>query len=175
MFQLAPIRLLATSDQTTQLLTTLEAANALCNTISDHAWRCQTFGHYALHQALYHQCRQQTNLSAQIVVRCLARVADAYRLDRQQPQHFAAHSPITYDDRALSWASEPTVSIWAVGGRQRIPYACGTVERDHLHFRLGETDLVYHEGMFYLLVSCTIPNPTSAQISRAVAAAGAAA
>jgi hypothetical protein len=47
----------------------------------ERAWTTKTFAQYALHKLAYAECRQRVGLSAQLVVRLVANVADAYKLD----------------------------------------------------------------------------------------------
>src|SRR5690606_4416762 len=98
------------------LLQTLEQANALCDWLSERAWELQTFRRFDVQAACYHAARERSGLSAQVVIRCLAKVADAYRLDQRAQRTFKPHGAIAYDDRILSWqTTKQRVSIWSVG------------------------------------------------------------
>lgn len=157
---IAQVRLYPTDEQKTSLLQTLEAANAVCNRISDYAWDNRVFRQYDLHHAQYHQIREDTGLAAQMVVRCTAKVADAYKLDKKVKRRFKPRGSIAYDDRILSWEYDnQVVSIWTVDGRQRMNYGAGERQQHYLQSRQGETDLVYFNGMFFLLAVCDIPDP----------------
>jgi RAB protein geranylgeranyltransferase component A len=61
---------------------TLEKANDAANYVSEWAWQNRTLGQYTLHKALYYRVKDEFGLSAQIVVRVIAKVADAYKLDK---------------------------------------------------------------------------------------------
>ena len=61
----------------------------------------------------------------------------------------------------MSWnLHAPSVSIWAVDGRQAIPFVCGRRQWELLQTRRGETDLVSLHGQFYLLAVCDVEEPT---------------
>lgn len=168
---IAQVRLYPTDEQRAYLLQTLEQANALCNQLSEYAWQNKLFGQYKLHTAMYHTLRSQTDLSAQVIVRVIAKVADAYKLDKKQQRVFREHGAIAYDDRILSWYTDnQAVSIWSVGGRLHIPYQCGERQREMLKYRKGESDLVYskHKDAFYLLAVCDIPDPTEQETEAAI-------
>ena len=62
----------------------MERANAVCNEISAVAWTSGTLGQFKLHKLAYGPMRASSGLSAQVVVRCIAKVADAYKLDRKR-------------------------------------------------------------------------------------------
>lgn len=158
---IAQLKLQPTPEQAVVLLKTLEGANAACNAMSDTAWQTQTFRHFELHKLCYESSRAVFGLSAQLTVRCLSKVADAYKLDRTTPRVFRPHGAIAYDDRILSWnLHDPSVSIWTVNGRQSIPFVAGTRQMELLRTRKGETDLAYVKGAFYLLAVCDVEEPT---------------
>ncbi len=157
----AKVQILPSDEQAGYLKQTLEKANAACNVTSDYAWEQQTFGQYALHKALYYDIRQQFNLGAQIVVRCFAKVGDAYKLDKKNRRVFRPHSAIAYDDRILNWRlPSRTVSIWTTGGRLSIPFVCGERQWELLQTQQGESDLAYIRGKWYLFTTCNVDEPT---------------
>jgi putative transposase len=153
----AMVKLKATPEQSDALLKTLEQANAACNALSEWAWEHQIFGQYALHRERYAAVRAETGLTAQVVVRCISKVADAYKLDKRTKRVFRPHGSIAYDERILRWyVSESRVSIWTVQGRMNIPFVCGERQRELLATQQGETDLAYRDGMWFLLTTCNI-------------------
>ena len=153
------LKLLPSPYQHRALLQTLEAANAACNRVSQVAWETRTFGQYKLQKLIYFPIRQEFSLTAQAVVRCIAKVADAYKLDRKSERSFRPHGSIAYDDRILRYLKDDRVSIWTMKGRQPIPYACGPRQRELLAFRQGETDLVLRNQTFYLNVVVDVDEP----------------
>lgn len=155
-----PVKLLPMPEQATALLATLEVANVVANSISRLAWEVQEFGQYALHKRAYHAVRADGVLSAQMVVRVISKVADAYKLDRQTIRTFHAHGSVAFDDRILRWFPD-AVSIWTTSGRQRIPFVCGKRQRPLLAFQQGESDLVYRDGQWYLFATVNMPEPES--------------
>jgi len=162
---IAQVKLLPTKEQAQALKETLERANTACDAISVAAWHSKTFGQYAIHKLIYHNIKESFGLSAQVVVRCIAKVADAYKLDKKTKRTFKTYGAIAFDDRILSWQTDrQLVSIWTVAGREKIPYACGERQKRLLESRIGETDLVHRKGKFYLLAVCEVPEPTGADI-----------
>lgn len=158
----AQIKLLPTAAQRTTLRRTLEVANAACTFVSRRAWETKTFGQYRLHHLCYREIRERFALTAQLAVRVIAKVADAYRLDRKTLRRFRPASGVAYDDRILRWdLARSRVSVWTVDGRQWIPFVCGTRQRALLQTRLGETDLVQTGKHFLLLATCEVQEPES--------------
>ena len=166
----AQIKLHLTPAQTDALKRTLETANAACNAISQVAWEQQVFGKYDLQQLVYQRMKAEYGLSAQMVIRCLAKASDSYKLDRTTQRRYRPHGSIAYDDRILSFNLErQTVSIWTVDERAKdIPFVCGERQRYWLQTRQGESDLVYRQGQFYLLVTCTADEPTPDAVDAAL-------
>ncbi|MBK7454491.1 MAG: hypothetical protein IPJ46_12450 [Anaerolineales bacterium] len=61
-------------------------------------------------------------MTAQVVVRCISKVADAYKLDRKVKRTFKPHGAIAFDDRILTYKLDRMeLSLWTVEGRQRCP------------------------------------------------------
>src|SRR4030042_5412623 len=114
---IAQVKLLPTPEQADALRDTLEQANAACQFVSNTAWETKTFRQYDLHHKCYQAVREQFGLSAQVAVRAIAKVADAYKLDRKSKRTFKPTGSIAYDNRILSWrVQNQTVSIWTVEG-----------------------------------------------------------
>jgi IS605 OrfB family transposase len=103
-------------------------------------------------------------LSAQVSVRCISKVADAYKLDRRRKRKFKSQGAITYDDRILSWQLEYSqVSIWTTSGRIKIPFVGGDKQRELLKTRKGETDLILFRDQCYLSATCDVAVPEPIQ------------
>jgi len=165
----AKIKLLPTPDQQRALQQTLETANAACTTISQSVWATKTFRQFDIHRLCYADIRAAFGLSAQMTVRCIAKVADAYKRDRTTQRVFTPHGAIAYDDRILSWnMATSSVSIWTLDGRQSIPFVCGPRQWELLQTQRGETDLALVNGQWYLLAACEIEEPTPADVEDAL-------
>jgi putative transposase len=158
------IKLLPTQQQAAALLRTLERANVAANAISAKAWVSQTFRQFDLHNLVYAETRATTGLSAQMVVRLIAKVSDAYKSDRARQRRFARRGAIAYDERILRYMAD-SVSIWTVDGRQSIPTTCGESQRALLARREGESDLTYRDGAWYLLATVTHDEPAESDVS----------
>jgi IS605 OrfB family transposase len=153
------LKLTPTEMQADALLATLTTANRACNWLSGQAWESKTFGQFALHKLTYEHCREQFGLAAQMAVRCIAKVADSYKLDRQTRRRFKRTAAQPYDDRIFRLRSDTHLSIWTVHGRLTIPYQCGARQRALLAYRKGEVDLMCIKGTFYLAVVCDVLEP----------------
>jgi len=156
----AKIKLMSTPEQYAAILETLELSNTLCNQISDIAWAHKEFSRFGLQTLVYQQARAETKLAAQLIIRCIAKVADAYKKDKSTKRIFKKHGAIPFDDRILKIRNEKQfISIWTVAGRQQIQFVCGEHHAKLLQFQKGESDLIYNRkrDCFYLLPTCDIP------------------
>ena len=161
------VQLQPTPEQANALRSTLEQANAACNEISKAAWTNRTFGQFKLHKLVYGPIRALSGLSAQVVVRCIAKVADAYKLDRKRRRTFKPYGSIAFDHRILRWyVDRSEVSVWTVAGRQRIPFVCSERTREVLKFRQGESDLVLRDDRWYLFATVNVEEPPSGEPSQ---------
>jgi len=160
----AKVKLLPTPEQAAALQRTLDTANAACNYISEWAWQEGIFRQFSLHKRVYYEVRERFGLSAQLTVRCISKVADAYthpghqgKLDRKTQRTFRKRGAIAYDSRILRWMQvKQAVSIWTMDGRQTIPFACGEPQGELLQRQKGESDLAQIDGEFYLLATCEV-------------------
>lgn len=154
---IAQVKLLPTANQADALHETMLVYNAAANQISDQAWMRKTFRAFDLHHAVYYEVRARFALSAQLTVRAIKDVADAYKLDHKTKRTFRKVGSVTYDNRVLRWQlDQDQVSIWTMQGRQRMGFVCGERQRQMLETLQGEADLVYRAGAYYLHQPCEI-------------------
>jgi putative transposase len=149
------LKLRPTYQQASALKETLERANAAANECSRIAWDHQTFAQFHIHKLVYTTLRGQFDISAQLAVRVIAKVADAYKLDHERQRTFYKHGSIAFDDRILRYGAD-YVSIWTVTGRQKIPFVCSERDRILLAARQGESDLIYRKGKWYLWATVNV-------------------
>lgn len=142
---------------------TLESANSAADWISRRAFESVTFRQFDLHHLVYREVRKRFGLSAQMTVRAIAKVADAYKLDRNRRRSFRSHGAVAYDDRIFSFKPGDLVSIWTVDGRRTIGYVCGEYQRALLPCRKGEADLILRDGSFYLSCGVEVDEPPVAE------------
>jgi putative transposase len=149
------IKLLPTDEQNSLLLDTMKEANTVCNAISNVAWEKKIFNNFKLQHEVYHSYRATFQLSSQVLIRQIAKVADAYKLDKKTKRSFRSLGSISYDSRIMTYKPNNVVSLWCIGGRQKIAFVCHNP--NYLPYIKGEADLVYKKGKFYLLQTIDVP------------------
>lgn len=148
------IKLLPDKEQSQALLTTIKTANGICNKISNTAWQKKIFNQFKLHQLIYRDIKDSSGFSAQMVVRCISKVSDSYKLDKKTKRVFKPLGAITYDSRILSY-KENSISIWSIAGRLKIPFVCHNLK--YLPYIKGEADLIFKNNKFFLFQTCEVP------------------
>ena len=159
------VKLLPSEEQAALLTATLRMANSACDWLAAKAFEAEVFGQYELQKLVYHECRSVfPKLGAQVVVRCTAKVADAYKLDTKTKRTFKPLGSIAYDSRLLTWKADSTVNIWTINGRQKIPFVCSREQRQFLDFTRGESDLILRKGKFFLFVTVDVPDTEETKV-----------
>lgn len=160
------VRLIPTQEQETILLETIEAFNEACNFVSQIAFENRTASVVKIHRICYYEIRKKFNLSSQMAVRVVGKVADAYKVARnkklklEKPHQFDKHGAIVYDQRILTWKGLEKVSILTLQGRQVVPIVLGGYQEAKLQFpRRGQVNLLYKNGKFYLIAIVEVPEP----------------
>lgn len=153
------IKLKPLESQHAALLATMKEANKACDWISKEAFEYKVFKQFNLHKLVYRVVRDTFNLSAQMVVRQIAKVTDNYKIQTEKQTTFKPLGSIAYDDRIISFKKPDIVSIWTVEGRLNIPFVMGEHQRKLFQYRKGEVDLIYRKGQFFLNAVCDVPEP----------------
>jgi putative transposase len=151
------VKLLPTPQQHTALLETMAQFNAACNAIAEVAYRNRLANKYELQKLVYQNVRERFGLSAQMAIRAISKVVEAYKRDRSIQPSFRPHGAIVYDERILSWKGIDQVSILSLSGRLLIPVRFGQYQAQRLGRVHGQADLVYRNGVFYLYVVVDLP------------------
>ena len=154
----AALKLLPTPAHAACLKATLARCNQACDWLAETAWNTSTFGQYALHKIGYVQTRERFGLTAQAAVRCIAKVADAYKLDRDTQRHFRPDAAQPYDDRIIRFVKDGSaVSLWTIEGRMVVPIVMGEHQARLMAYRKGEVDLCLVRGKWILAATCDVP------------------
>jgi len=153
------VKLQPTPDQSIALLETMERFNAACNVVAEVAFCTRTANKIRLQKLVYYDIRERFGLPAQMAVRVISKVAEAYKRDKSKKPVFRPHGAIVYDQRVLSWKGLDRVSILTLRGRQLIPVVFGGYQAARLKRIRGQADLIYRNGTFYLAVTVDVPEP----------------
>ena len=76
---IAKVKLQPKPEEFSDLRETLYRANECCNWLSEKVWDAQCFKKFEMQKVWYHEARALFGLTAQVVIRCIGKVADAYK------------------------------------------------------------------------------------------------
>src|SRR5215467_16196727 len=96
-------QLLPDGDQAIMLSATMRAFNAATDWLAGEAFRLKTANKIKLQQLYYRQLRDDFGLSAQMAIRCIAQVREAYKRDKSIRPRFEKYASIPYDQRSMSF------------------------------------------------------------------------
>jgi putative transposase len=159
------VKLAPEPEQSAALLRTLAAFNAACNDIAGTAFEHRTANKIELQKLVYYDIRQRFGLSAQMCIRAIAKVAEAYKRDREQRPTFRAQGAMTYDERILSFPRVDRVSLLTLDGRIEVPFRFGDYQAARLDRVRGQADLLYRNSTFFLACTVDAPEPTPSEPS----------
>jgi IS605 OrfB family transposase len=154
------VKLAPSQEQHALLLQTMERFNEACNYLSELAFSHYTAGQVKLQHLAYRYLREHYDLSAQMAVRAIGKVAETYRRDKSKLVVFKPHSAMVYDQRILSFKGLDKVSILTLRGRQIIPIRIGGYQEARINRVIKQTDLILRNGVFYLAVTVDAPEAT---------------
>lgn len=156
------VKLAPTPDQHAALLRTLETFNVACNAIAAVAFAEQRASKFDLQKLVYYDIRRDFGLSAQMTIRAISKVSEAYKRDKQTQPHFRPHGAMVYDERILSFPRIDRASLLTLDGRVDVPFRFGAYAEGMLQRKRGQADLLYRHDTFFLAITIDAPEPTPA-------------
>lgn len=156
------IKLLPNEKQYSYLKDTMMCFNQACNAISQVAYNDKTFRKFDIQKSCYYPIRDTFGLSAQLTIRAISKVAEAYKVNRDTMCVFRDFGAVVYDERILSFKGLECVSITTVHGRINVPMQLCSYHDELLRKRnvRGQTDLVLIDNVFYLMFVAEFPEKT---------------
>ncbi len=137
----------------------MEAFNSAADWLSGEALRLKTANKVKLQQLYYRRLREDFGLSAQMAIRCIAQVCEAYSRDKQKRPRFKKYASIPYDQRLMSFKCVDRVSLLTLEGRVIIPVVMGKYQSERFSLKHGQCDLLRRkDGKWFLLVSVEAPD-----------------
>src|SRR5262245_6723111 len=88
------LQLLPDEVQAASLRATMERFNEAANWLAGHAFALKLANKIELQKLHYRELRQRFELSAQMAVRCIAQVCEAYKRDKAKRPTFRPHAAV---------------------------------------------------------------------------------
>jgi putative transposase len=153
------LQLLPERDHVRRLRETVERFNEAADWLAGIAFRERTANKLELQHAHYGDLRERFGLSAQMAVRCIARVCEAYKRDKSIRPIFRKTAAMPFDQRMMSFKGLDKVSLLTLGGRILVPFVLGGYQAEQFTNARGQCDLVLRDdGKWFLLVTVDIPS-----------------
>ena len=157
----AAVKLVPPKSAEIALTATLARCNEAATWLAKAGFEASTFRQFDLHKLGYTELRTRFGLTAQAAVRTIAKVADAFKVNREVAPRFRKDAAQPYDDRIIRFVRDgAAVSIWTVEGRITIPVVMGEHQKRLMVYRKGEVDLCLVRGKWFLAATCDIPETT---------------
>src|SRR5262249_50580329 len=152
-------QLLPDEDQAVQLSATMRSFNAAADWLAGEAFRLKTANKVELQQLYYNQLRDDFGISAQMAIRCIAQVCEAYKRDKSIRPRFKKYASIPYDQRLMTFKGIDRVSLLTLEGRTIVPVVMGKYQSERFNGKHGQCDLVKRkDGKWFLLVTVKTPD-----------------
>jgi putative transposase len=154
-------QLFPSREQAEALEATMRAFNAGADWLAGEAFAAKTANKIALQKIHYTLLRDRFGLSAQMAVRCIAQVCEAYKRDKTKRPHFRPLASMPFDQRMMSFKGLDRVSLLTLTGRVIVPLVMGRYQTDRFTAAVGQCDLVRRrDGKWFLLVTVDLPDGT---------------
>jgi putative transposase len=152
-------QLLPERDHAAKLKATVERFNEAATWLADRAFESQVSNKVVLQRMHYRELRDRFGLSAQMAVRCIAQVCEAFRRDKTVRPKFRPHAAMPFDQRMMSFKGPDRVSLLTLEGRAVVPVVMGKYQSERFTNARGQADLVLRrDGKWFLLVTVDVPD-----------------
>lgn len=148
-------------EDTARLKETVERFNAAAEWLAGLAFESKCANKVVLQKLHYRELRDRFGLSAQMAVRSIAQVVEAYKRDKRVRPRFRKHAAMPFDQRMMSFKGVDRVSLLTLEGRVLCPILMGCYQRERFSNAKGQSDLVLRrDGRWFLLVTVDVPDGT---------------
>jgi putative transposase len=152
-------QLLPERDHAVRLKETVEQFNEAANWLARLAFERKVSNKLVLQRLAYRELRDRFSLPADMTVRCIAQVCEAYKRDKTVRPRFRPHAAVPYSmGKNIGFKGPDRVSISTLNGRVIVPFVMGAYQAEKFGFAKGQSDLVLRtDGKWFLLVTVDVP------------------
>ena len=160
MLQSLMLKLETSDNDKALLLETMKRYNEACNFVADKAFSLRLSNKHKLQKEVYTQVRGRFGLTAQFAIRVISKVVEVYKRDKDIKPAFRELGSIQYDQRNSRVSIVNRVSIMTLQGRLKLATRIGEYQKARFDRVRGQCDLIYRNGVFYLIVVVDPPEKT---------------
>lgn len=156
-------QLLPDAGQAETFKATVERFNEAADWLAGIAFERKLANKFALQKLAYRELRERFGLPADMAIRCIAQVVEAYKRDKAKRPRFRKHAAVPYSmGKNISFKGIDRVSVSTLLGRVVVPFIMGKYQAERFGWSKGQCDLVLRQdGKWFLLVTVDIPEGTS--------------
>jgi putative transposase len=158
-------QLLPDASQADSFRTTVERFNEAANWLAGIAFTRKVSNKFVLQRLAYAELRERFGLPADMAIRCIAQVVEAYKRDKSIRPVFRAHAAVPFSmGKNISFKGPDRVSIGTLQGRLVVPFIMGKYQAERFGWSQGQCDLLLRDdGKWFLLVTVDVPDGTPIQ------------
>jgi putative transposase len=159
-------QLLPDPEDAPKIMATVERFNEAATWLAEIAFERKIANKFELQKLCYAELRERFGLSAQMAIRCIAQVCEAYKRDKGKRPKYRKHSAMPFDQRMISFKGPDRVSLLTLEGRVIVPFIMGKYQVERFGFARGQCDLVLRkDGKWFLLVTVDVPEGTKLPVT----------
>jgi putative transposase len=153
------IQLLPEAGQAVKLQATVERFNEAATWLIGIAVDHNTANKFTLQKIAYKDLRAKFGLPADMAIRCISQVCEAYKRDKTKRPKFRKHAAIPYSmGKNIGFKGPDRVSIGTLDRRVIAPFLMGKYQADRFGWSKGQCDLVLRkDSKWFLLVTVDVP------------------
>lgn len=157
------VQLLPDAPTVAKLKAAVERFNAAATWLAGVAFENQTSNKFALQKLAYAELRAKFGLPADMAIRCISQVCEAYKRDKSIRPKFRKHAAVPFSmGKNIGFRGPDRVSISTLEGRVVVPFIMGKYQAERFGWSKGQCDLVLRkDGKWFLLVTVDVPDGTT--------------
>ena len=155
-------QLLPDAESAASFKATVERFNEAASWLAGVAFDRKLSNKFALQKLCYAELRERFKLPADMAIRCISQVCEAYKRDKDKRPKFRSHSAVPYSmGKNIGFKGPDRVSISTLAGRVIVPFIMGKYQEERFGWSKGQCDLVLRrDGKWFLLVTVDMPDGT---------------
>jgi IS605 OrfB family transposase len=142
------------------LKATVERFNEAANWLAALAFERKLSNKFALQRLAYQELRERFGLPADMAIRCISQVCEAYKRDKAKRPRFRKQAAVPFSmGKNISFKGPDRVSLSTLVGRVVVPFITGKYQAERFGWSKGQCDLVLRrDGKWFLLVTVDVPD-----------------
>jgi IS605 OrfB family transposase len=156
------VQLLPDAGPSAAFKATVERFNEAADWLAGVAFARKVSNKFVLQKLCYAELRERFGLPADMAIRCISQVCEAYKRDKDKRPKFRKHAAVPFSmGKNIGFKGPDRVSIQALSGRIVVPYVMGKYQAERFGWSKGQCDLVLRrDGKWFLLVTVDVPDGT---------------